>query len=248
MKCEKCGSEISINNKYCPNCGARNEIGASHVDDMKRFETRFTNTEKDVKDKSRWFVKYITPMVVLMVSVIIYVVLAVFLVNSAYDIGQGRIDAYNSRHEDEITAHIKELMNDGEYLQTYMLFSIADQKLSERDDIYYNGWSRYYNMADYYNSAKKYIISHYTSDNNNYGSSLSKAATSVHDFYSSMSERSFSSSLPESLEYIYDMQDELEQFLKAYCNFTDEDIAGLPDKDTTGIISLMTRRMLDEDN
>ena len=199
MKCEKCGSEISINNKYCPNCGARNEIGASHVDDMRRFETRFTNTEKDVKAKSNWFVKYITPMVVLMMSVVIYVVLAVFLVNSAYDIGQGRIDAYNSGHEDEITTHIKELMNDGEYLQTYMLFSIADQKLTERNDIYYNGWSRYYNMADYYNSAKKYIISHYTSDNNNYGSSLSKAATSVHDFYSSMSERSFASALPESL-------------------------------------------------
>jgi hypothetical protein len=51
----------------------------------------------------------------------------------------------------------------------------------------------------------------------------------------------------ESVVYIEKIRGELEQFLAAYCNFSDEDIESLPTKDTTGIISLMTRRMIDEE-
>ena len=36
-------------------------------------------------------------------------------------------------------------------------------------------------------------------------------------------------------------------FLKAYCNFTDDDIAGLPEKSQTDIITLLSRRMFDDE-
>ena len=32
-------------------------------------------------------------------------------------------------------------------------------------------------------------------------------------------------------------------FIKAYCDFTDEDIAGLPDMNQTEVITLLTRRL-----
>ena len=36
-------------------------------------------------------------------------------------------------------------------------------------------------------------------------------------------------------------------FLKAYCNFTDDDITGLPEKSQTDIITLLSRRMFDDE-
>ncbi len=248
MKCEKCGSDIGINDKFCPNCGARNDIGASHADDMERFTRRFSDTEKTVRSKSNWFVRYITPMVVLLISAVIFVVLAVFMADSGYDISRKRVESYNSSHEDEINAHMYELMDEGEYLQTYMLNYIADQSVSDNTNQYYNSWYRYYSIVDYYYSVRDSITAHYISGDSDYGSSnLSRAASNIHDFYAAQTDKSLSNAASESIVYIRRVREDMESFLKAYCKFTDEDIAGLPDKDTTGIVSLLARRMLNEE-
>jgi hypothetical protein len=248
MKCEKCGSEISINDKYCPSCGALNDIGASHIDDMKRFEKRFSNTENVVRNKSDWFVKYITPMVVLLVSAVIFVVLATFMADSGYSISRKRIEAYNSSHAAEIDEHITELMNDEKYLETYMLYYVADQVKSDGTSEYYNGWYRYLNVVDYYYQARDSVIAHYISGDADYGdSNLSKAASAIYEFYAAQSEKSLTRATPDSIIYIQKIKTDMESFLKAYCKFTDEDISSLPEKDKTGIVTLMARRMTDEE-
>jgi hypothetical protein len=248
MKCEKCGSEISINDKYCPNCGARNAVGASHVDDMRRFEHTFKSTETDVRNRSGWFIKYITPMVVLVTSVVIFVVLLFISHDSGYSIARRKQDSYNKNHADEITEKIMELAEDEEYLQTYMLYYVADQQPKDTEHEYYNGWNWYYEAVDNYYSVRDSITAHYSAEGTDSGNSdLSKAATNIYNFYDNISERNLARSLPESVVYIEKIRGELEQFLAAYCNFSDEDIESLPTKDTTGIISLMTRRMIDEE-
>ncbi len=248
MKCEKCGSEISINNKYCPNCGAMNAVGASHVDDMRRFENTFKSTETDVRNRSGWFIKYITPMVVLVTSVIIFVVMLFVMYDSGYSIARKRQESYNTKHADEITEKIIQLAEDEEYLQTYMLYYIADQQPEDNEHEYYNGWTWYYEAVNDYYSVRDSVVAYCSEAGTDSGTSdLSKAASSIYDFYDSISERNQSRALPESNAYVEKIRVKLEQFLMAYCNFSAEDIESLPNKDATGIISLMTRRMIDEE-
>ena len=42
--------------------------------------------------------------------------------------------------------------------------------------------------------------------------------------------------------YIDDIYEKSHELLKAYCNLTDEDIAGLPDMSQADILTLITRR------
>ena len=126
MKCEKCGSNISINNKFCPNCGARNEIGAQHVDDMMLYEKRFSSTEKDVKKKSGWFIKYVTPMIILVISALFFVIVSGLSAGMyGYELADSKVENYNKKNAQEINDHIRLLLEKNEFVQVYMLYNIA---------------------------------------------------------------------------------------------------------------------------
>lgn len=245
MKCEKCGSNISINDKYCPNCGTRNDYGAKHVDAMKRFEKRFSDTEKDVRNRSGWFIKYITPMIVFVISLAVLILFLVLFADSGYGYAEKKIQNYNKKHAQEIDDKLTGLMDEGEFSQIYMLEYIAEQKPADDSSEYGNGWNAYYNALNNYCMMKKNIISWYVSGDDYYGESkVSTAARAINEFYVNISEKRYYSPASESVGYINDIKVELENFLRAYCGFTDEDIEQLPRKDTTGIVSLLTRRMM----
>ena len=54
-------------------------------------------------------------------------------------------------------------------------------------------------------------------------------------------------SLYNAVEQAYEKGISKEDFLTAYCCFSQDDLDSLPEKDTTGIVSLLTRRMLHEE-
>ena len=48
LKCESCGSDLSIENAYCPHCGCKNEFYAAHRADMDEYEKKFEETREEV--------------------------------------------------------------------------------------------------------------------------------------------------------------------------------------------------------
>ena len=247
MKCEKCGSNISINNKFCPNCGARNEIGAQHVDDMMMYEKRFSSTEKDVKKKSGWFIKYVTPMIILVISALFFVIVSGLSAGMyGYELADSKVENYNKKNAQEINNHIRLLLEKKEFVQAYMLYNIADQgPFSEEGK--YNGWYQLYNCIESYFTVRQNIISYYSPVDYEYNSQISKAAQGINDFYDRISARDLSNADKDSIIYIEQLKNQMEDFLTAYCCFSQDDLDSLPEKDTTGIVSLLTRRMLHEE-
>ena len=60
MKCENCGAEIKLEDRYCPYCGALNKAAMQHIQDMDRFEDEFEQTQQEVQTKVRGYSSIIT--------------------------------------------------------------------------------------------------------------------------------------------------------------------------------------------
>ena len=103
MKCNNCGAPLQLDQKFCPNCGSPNEQGLKHANDMENYNRKFNRTRSKVISNSKWFVKNITPIAVVMLSAI--VLAAARIANNSmfgYRVTERDNKRYNKTHNDEI--------------------------------------------------------------------------------------------------------------------------------------------------
>ena len=115
MKCNNCGAPIQLDQKFCPNCGSPNEQGLKHANDMENYNKKFNRTRSKVISNSKWFVKNITPIAVVMLSAI--VLAAALIANNSmfgYRVTERDNKRYNKTHNDEIQVQLKESTIHGE--------------------------------------------------------------------------------------------------------------------------------------
>ena len=77
MKCKNCGAELTMLEKFCPNCGTPNEQSQQHIKDMEHYEHEFSDTQKEVVRNSKWFIKYIAPVTSLVIAGIAAVIVTI---------------------------------------------------------------------------------------------------------------------------------------------------------------------------
>ena len=94
MKCRVCGGNMKIEDAYCPFCGMPNPDAVKHREDMKKYEKRFSKTEKEVISTARSYsVKSIKTVVILVLVIVVLImfVLNVFHYDLAYAINENSI-------------------------------------------------------------------------------------------------------------------------------------------------------------
>ncbi|MFR2511969.1 MAG: hypothetical protein ACLS9K_08210 [Lachnospira eligens] len=109
---------------------------------------------------------------------------------------------------------------------------MGDCSIKDNDDKY--AWNDFYNVAGDYVYIRKGIISMMERNNSSYYgdeymNTISRAVADMEDIVSRRLNLSYHSVSKESIKYINDIYEKSHELLKAYCNLTDEDIAGLPD-------------------
>ena len=82
MKCKNCGAELTMLEKFCPNCGTPNEQSQQHIKDMEHYEHEFSDTQKEVVRNSKWFIKYIAPVTSLVIAGIAAVIVTIRQITS----------------------------------------------------------------------------------------------------------------------------------------------------------------------
>lgn len=247
MKCNNCGAPIQMNQKFCPNCGSPNVEFKKHIDDMEQYnKKKFNNTRSKVIGNSKWFVKYIAPITALVITMTA-LTLAIIGKNSmiGYDIARKNQQKYYSSHSDEIQTKLKLLLEAGDYATLYSMDYVGDCSIKDNDDKY--AWNDFYNVAGDYVYIRKGIISMMERNNSSYYgdeymNTISRAVADMEDIVSRRLNLSYHSVSKESIKYINDIYEKSHELLKAYCNLTDEDIAGLPDMSQADILTLITRR------
>ena len=55
MKCEHCGSNLTLEDKVCPYCGMENKLAGKHISDMDKFAKDYTSVRDEVLSNSRRF-------------------------------------------------------------------------------------------------------------------------------------------------------------------------------------------------
>ena len=145
MKCNNCGAPLQLNQKFCPNCGSPNEQALKHVNDMENYDKKFNRTRSKVISNSKWFVKNITPIAVVMLSAI--VLAAALIANNSmlgYRLAENSNKKYNKEHNDEIQIQLRELLDNEDYGTLYELYETADRIIITDD--YKYGWSSFYSI------------------------------------------------------------------------------------------------------
>ncbi|MDD6798391.1 MAG: zinc ribbon domain-containing protein [Clostridia bacterium] len=246
MRCKNCGAPLDLNTRFCPNCGSQNEQAIKHISDMEKYGRQFNQTRHQVVSNSKWFVKYITPLTTLAISAII-LALAWTLngMDIGYDISRNHIKSYNKSHSEEIAANMKNLIDNNQYQAAYQAHNYLEWNIVPYGD---RSWDAFYSVQWRYNDLRKSITAAFDpamSDTYNAEEAISKAAADIEEIERQLQRlgSSYSQTSEESLECINSIEKEMHLFLKAYCNFTDEDIAVLPDMDKTSIITLLAKRM-----
>lgn len=246
MKCKNCGAPLTITQRFCDNCGAPNEQSKEHIEAMERYKKTFGQTKMEVEKNSRWFMDYLVPLTVLVLALIA----AVFFViadNSllSYRIADSQNKSYIKKNQTEIDAHLKTLLENKEY-DALLEARNCGRKLTCEGDAY--GYSTFYNVLDYYESIRVYMTAYFDaarSDDYRRDSAIPKTAENIFYIYDTLKRQAITN---ESKPYVEDVKEEMELFIRAYCHLTEEDIKKLPDMDQVAVLSLLTRRMSDEEN
>ncbi len=246
MKCKQCGSPVTLEDEFCPYCGALNIAARQHIEDMKRFNSDYSSTRSEVLGNVAKQTKRHTRIIILITLIglnIVFLALRSQSYDIRYYINQLGTKAKASSYE----AKISELEADGKYLEMYYLYSRynlydASETLSSYNMVTDMAWS--------YNKFKEniyYVNNEKTNSIISNGQALDYAASAIYEFYTNYAYRSrdyFEEYFLENhLNAMEDMKAQIEAILSSYCSFTSEDISKLSDMDKQEILLLIGRRM-----
>lgn len=247
MKCEQCGGPITLEEEFCPYCGALNQAARQHLEDMKHYQNEYESTRSEVLgNAARQGTRHARLMAIL--ALIALNVFVFVLQAKAYDIGyfieekSARLKASSYEEkmaELEVDGNYKDMY---EYYDRHYLYSASDELQSYQSVVSMSyAYQRFMRYVYYLDNDK---AKSYTPRN----TALEYTASSACDFYDRWNEQNreyyrqeeFSGS---HLKAMQDMKDKIETTLKTYCHLTDEDIEKLPETDKQSLLILIGRRM-----
>ena len=91
MKCQHCGNNLNIEDRFCPYCGQPNPFAVKHQEEMDRYEKDYQETKEDVLEQSSRFNRHTVRITIIAVLVALIAVTC-FLLAKADDIVDGKLD------------------------------------------------------------------------------------------------------------------------------------------------------------
>ena len=208
MKCKNCGAELTMLEKFCPNCGTPNEQSQQHIKDMEYYEHEFSDTQKEVVRNSKWFIKYIAPVTSLVIAGIAAVIVTIQANHLwGYNLAEQKQKKYNQTHEQEIKEHLQTLLDNGQYEEVYQLYTRLNQRMSGTGN---SGWYDFYNMTEGYLRLRNAIMFYYNpelSEHYSKETALNNAAEAICMITGSAQGKSYRERAAESIPYMEDIKE-----------------------------------------
>ncbi len=246
MKCKQCGSPVTLEDEFCPYCGALNIAARQHIEDMKRFSSDYSTTRSEVLGNVEKQTKRHTRLIILITLIGLNIVVLA-LKTQSYDIRYNLNQLGNKAKASSYEEKMSELEADGKYLEMYYLYSRQDLYSASDTLASYNTVT---DMAWNYNKFKEniyYVNNEETQNIISNGQALDYAASAVYEFYTNYSYRDrdyFTEYFSENhLNAMEDMKDQIEAILLSYCSFTSDDIAKVSEMDKQELLLLIGKRM-----
>lgn len=152
MKCPHCGSQLSIDDAFCPFCGHANEKAKEYTTTMKHYEEELSSVKHKV-EKSTHFIKDLVVFLIVAVVLCIANIVLVLMNKNIYDVKRYIACIDINRHYDEYCHTLDTLVSTGEYVVFDSFLYGKDIYLSPKMDSY-SGLNSY---TDQYNSIFEYM-------------------------------------------------------------------------------------------
>lgn len=116
MKCEFCGGNLSLEDKYCPHCGQINKHSQEHIREMGHFRKRFESTQDRVYGVTHAYTQ-LTVRIALICILIVLIILAVMLGTNAYSVMRDIRERNSNRKFDEYSEVMDSYLEKGEFAE-----------------------------------------------------------------------------------------------------------------------------------
>ena len=229
MKCEYCGSDMSIEDVKCRYCGTENPYYKKHRADMRSYRDKFEKTRADVYEKTGHFTKATVKITAIAILVALNLISLFILLNS-WNISNSIIKYQRRLHAEEHREKLSELERTGDYIG---FASYHDEKsLYSVDSL--DEFDKIKSVSMYYNSIYAYIMQIAVEKNNyrspqEYAGMISDELSSIYD---SMEKKEYDNEEYYSEAHVQAMQNVLDQvyaLLYTYCNVSREDLSHFAD-------------------
>lgn len=249
MECKSCGSPLTLEQEYCPFCGAKNVAAARHIEDMRHYDRAFTQTQQKVLKESKWYSRYLAVMLAIVLAAVANVAVIV-ISQESYSIQYNMHKWYHQRHGEEVIEMLRDWEKNGDYARMKQYYEEIGFSGLEGAQEFIPVITAYGDMEN----LKAYLIQisltpvtenrrQYVYDN---GYEIESAANCIMNLYEAFSQKMYTwyDSAYEGihLENLQKMEETVEMWLKAYFYFTEEDIKALPQMQKYEILSLIDRR------
>lgn len=247
MKCEYCGSPLSLETEYCPHCGRANQHGQQHARDMHYYQKDYQQVREDVYNATKLYSQISIRMII---AATLIVLSGVFWLLGEYyrDIVRDIQIKQNEKNLAENTVILDQLIEEADFLQ-YDIF--YDREYMEYAQGYGGYYYQIYKMCNYYCAIYNNILPFVEGvkyDVAEYEQELENLADWIERFYEEKEKeyRVNGMSEVEKGKYLLveqEMENQIHGLLRVYCNCTEEDVASLSELTALGIESLLTERI-----
>lgn len=153
MKCKQCGSNLNIEDKFCPYCGTPNPFAVQHQREMEAFTKEFNDTKDEVIKTTGAKGKRAGRMTVLAVLALLVAIMFILVIR-ADEIRYWREEKKIDSKKAEYTQEIEQYMANGDYLGLSHYTNEKRLKWSSTFDEY----DKVFYGAQYYERTYSYCV------------------------------------------------------------------------------------------
>lgn len=248
MKCTQCGASVSVEEKFCPYCGALNQSAVKHQADMQRYNRAFEATRKEVLANSEKQTRSHSQLIVLGIVILLNIVVLVGLINGS-DLSYRWRGWQINRHAEQYLTQLSAMESEGSYSKMALYYRRNYLYDAKRKSEVAN-YDTVCTMADEY---ERIVQSFYYLRNpevNTYeseGELLERIANNYVRFEDNLEYRDkpyYEGQFTENhLAAMTDMEERIHTMLQAYGGLDAQDMEKLPDMSSQELMILLGRRM-----
>lgn len=245
MKCKWCGAAVSLNDEFCPYCGALNEPARKHIEDMKKFSADYSATKSEVLgnvEKQSGKHRKIIIIVILVLLNVLVLIGSLTMDDVRYYFQDMKIQAKAGEYSGKMAEFEQEedFRAMSEYYLNLNLYSVEPTR-------HYDAVAEMARSLCKAEDSLYYLINDELQSYMTEGELLQDVAHCIGEFYATYAEKEetwrpecFSEKHLQTMEK---MDSYLRSALKTYCKLSDEDLDRLPDMESQSILFVIGRSL-----
>lgn len=228
MKCQHCGNNLNIEDKFCPYCGQPNPFAVKHQEEMERYEKDYQETKEDVLEQSSRFNRHTVRITIIAVLVAL-IAISCFLLAKADDIRWWQMEKYVEAQAPQHMETLNEIMENRDYMALYSYMNrnrITYTNSLREFDAVYDTTSRY---RMFYQNLMTLQAKRADEENYRYYTEselLEDIARDIQAFYEYMKPQDYNKEAYEGdkMEYMEDLRDHMETMISGYFGISPEEV------------------------